>query len=93
MKFYTTRELRSTPKALWDQLAQDGEVVITNNGRPSAVMINIADGDFEETIRAVRQAKAMLAFNALRMQAAKQGFFSENEIEDEIAAVRKAKKE
>ena len=56
-------------------------------------MIHIADGDFEETIRAIRQAKAMLAFNAMRMQAAKQGFFSEKEIEDEIATVRKAKKE
>ncbi len=92
MQFYTRRELRSTPKALWDKLEQDGEVVITNNGRPSAVMINIADGAFEETIRAVRQAKTMMVLNAMRLEAAKQGPFTEKEIEDEIAAVRKAKK-
>lgn len=92
MQFYTIRELRTTPKALWEQLAQDGEVVITNNGRPSALMINIADGGFEETIRAVRQAKAMIAFNTMRMQVAKQGFFTENDIEAEIRAVREEKK-
>ncbi len=93
IQFYTIRELRTTPKALWEQLAQDGEVVITNNGRPSALMINIADGSFEETIRAVRQAKAMIAFNTMRMQAAKQGFFTENDIDAEIRAVREKQKE
>lgn len=93
MQFYTIRELRTTPKALWERLAQDGEVVITNNGRPSALMINIADGSFEETVRAVRQAKAMIAFNAMRMQAAKQGHFTDTDIEAEIRAVREQKKE
>ena len=93
MQFYTIRELRTTPKALWERLAQDGEVVITNNGRPSALMINIADGSFEETVRAVRQAKAMISFNAMRMQAAKQGHFTDTDIEAEIRAVREQKKE
>lgn len=55
-------------------------------------MVNIADGSFEETVRAVRQAKAMIAFNAMRMQAAAQGYFTESEIEEEIRAVRAQKK-
>lgn len=88
MKFYTTRELRSTPKVLWDQLAADGEVVVTNNGRPAALMLNIPDGSFEDTVRAVRQAKAMMAFEALRKQAAQQGFYTREEIDSEIRAVR-----
>lgn len=89
MNFYTVRDLRTTPKDIWTNLSADGEVVITNNGRPTAIMLDVADGDFEETLRAVRQAKAMLAFNSMRSQAAEQGFMSDEDIEAEIAAARR----
>lgn len=88
MNFYTVRDLRTTPKSIWDNLSADGEVVITNNGKPTAIMIDISDGSFEETLRAVRQAKAMIAFNSMRTKAASKGFMSEEEIEAEIEAVR-----
>ena len=88
MNFYTVRDLRTTPKSIWDNLTADGEVVITNNGKPTAIMIDISDGSFEETLRAVRQAKAMIAFNSMRTKAASKGFMSEEEIEAEIEAVR-----
>ena len=89
MNFYTVRDLRTTPKSLWDNLATDGEVVITNNGKPTAVLFDIADGSLEETIKAVRQAKAIIAFNSMRAKAAAQGFMTDEEIEAEIAAARK----
>ena len=88
MNFYTVRDLRTTPKSIWDNLAADGEVVITNNGKPTAIMIDISDGSFEETLRAVRQAKAMIAFNSMRTKAASKGFMSEKDIEAEIEAAR-----
>ena len=40
MKFYTIRDLRTTPKALWDNLSNDGEVVITNNGKSTVLLFN-----------------------------------------------------
>ncbi len=89
MKFYSVRDLRTTPKSLWENLVTDGEVVITNNGKPTAFLLNIADGSFEETLKAVRQAKAMIAFNAMRSKAAEKGFMPDEEIEAEIAAARK----
>lgn len=89
MKFYTIRDLRTTPKALWDNLSNDGEVVITNNGKPTALLFDIADGDFEQLLKAVRQAKAMLAFNSMRTKSAKKGYMSEDEIEAEIKKARK----
>lgn len=89
MNFYSVRDLRTTPKSLWDNLATDGEVVITNNGKPTAVLFDIADGSLEETIKAVRQAKAIIAFNSMRAKAAVQGFMTDEEIEAEIAAARK----
>ena len=88
MNFYTVRDLRTTPKSIWDNLSADGEVVITNNGKPTAIMIDISDGSFEETLRAVRQAKAMIAFNSMRTKAASKGFMREEEIEAEIDAAR-----
>lgn len=88
MNFYTVRDLRTTPKAIWKNLTDDGEVVITNNGKPTAIMIDISDGNFEETLKAVRQAKAMIAFNMMRKKAADRGFMSDEEIEAEINAAR-----
>ena len=89
MNFYSVRDLRTTPESLWETLVADGEVVITNNGKPTALLLNIADGSFEETLKAVRQAKAMIAFNAMRSKAAEKGFLSDEEIKAEIAAARK----
>ena len=88
MDFYTVRDIRAVPKSLWDSLAADGSVVITSNGKPTALMLDISDGSLEETLRAVRQAKAMIAFNAVRERAAMNGFITDTEIETEIAAAR-----
>ena len=88
MNFYTVRDLRTTPKSLWETLSAEGEVVITNNGKPTALLVDIADGSFEETVKAIRQAKAMLAFNSMRSRAAEKGFLTDEEIEAEIAAAR-----
>jgi hypothetical protein len=79
------------PKSIWSSLSNKGEVVITNNGKPTALMLDISDDNFEETLKAVRQAKAMIAFNSMRAKAAKQGFMTEKEIEAEIAAYRREK--
>jgi hypothetical protein len=89
MNFYSVRDLRTTPKSIWDNLLADGEVIITNNGKPTAILLDIGDGSFEETLKAVRQAKAMIAFNTMRSKAAAKGFMSDEEIEEEIATVRK----
>ncbi len=89
MNFYSVRDLRTESKAVWDNLASDNEVVITNNGRPSALMINIPEGGFDETVQAVRQAKAMIALNSMRRRAASNGYMSDEEIEKEIAQARR----
>ncbi len=88
MNFYSVRDLRTTQKAIWENLEKDGEVVITNNGKPSALLFDISNGDLEETLKAVRQAKAMLAFNSMREQAAARGYMTDEEIEAEIASAR-----
>lgn len=89
MNFYTVRDLRTTPKSIWENLAVDGEVIITNNGKPTAIMLDISGGNFEEMLKAIRQAKVMIAFNSMRSKTASKGYMSEEEIQAEINAARR----
>lgn len=91
MNFYSARDLRTIPKSIWNALADNGEVIITNNGKPSALMLNISEDNFESLISAVRQAKAAIAFNRMRARAERSGFMSDDEIEAEIQAFRNEK--
>ncbi len=51
-------------------------------------MIDISDGSFEETIKVIRQAKAMIAFNSMRQKKSINGYMTDEEIEAEISAAR-----
>lgn len=88
MKFYSIRDLRTKSKNVWENLSSGGEIIITNNGKPSALMVNIPEDNFDETVQAVRQAKAMIAFNSMRQTSSTSGSMSEEEITAEINAVR-----
>lgn len=88
MKFYSMRDLRTESKRMWENLSANEEVVITNNGKPAALMIDVNEDNFEEMLRAVRQAKAMLAINSMRATAYSYGYLSEEEINAEILAAR-----
>lgn len=90
MKFCTTEEFGTLSPTLLSELAAGEEVVVTKNGRPVALMIGVEDGRLEEALCAVRRAKAVRSFQTLRQQAARQGFFSPTEIDEEISAVRSA---
>jgi len=88
MNFYSVRDLRTDSKNMWTDLNRGDEVVLTVNGKPSALVIDIPEGSFDEVVQAVRQAKAMIALNNMRRKAAKAGFMSDDEIESVIAAAR-----
>ncbi len=81
MNFYSMRDLRTESKKMWQELSRGDEVILTNNGKPSAIVIEIPDGGFDEVVQAIRQAKAMMALNSMRQMAAREGFKSDDEIE------------
>lgn len=76
-------------KSICENIRRSGEAVITNNGKPTLLMLDISEDNFEEIVRAVRQAKAMIAFNSMRAVAAANGYMSETEIEEEILSARR----
>ncbi|MCD8211775.1 MAG: type II toxin-antitoxin system Phd/YefM family antitoxin [Oscillospiraceae bacterium] len=88
MKFYSTSDLRTGSKSLWQDLSSEEEIVITSNGKPAALMIDISENNFDDTVQAVRQARSMIAFNSMRKIAAFKGFITDEEIEAEIRSAR-----
>ena len=93
MNFYTVRDLRTRPGEIWENLAEKGEAIITNNGKPAAFMLNLNEENFEQVLAAARQLKAVAAVKNIRQKAEKRGLLTDDEINAEIAAYRKKKKE
>ena len=91
MNFYSIRDLRTESKNMWSDLKNGDEVILTNNGKPSAIMIDIPEGCFDETLQAIRQTKAMIALNNMRAKATKEGYKSLDEINSLIKEARKNK--
>ncbi len=89
MNFYSVRDLRTESKSMWENLSRGNEVVITNNGKPAALMMDVSDDNLDLMLQAIRQAKAMIAFNSMRAHAAAAGYMTEEEIEAEIQAARR----
>ena len=88
MNFYSMRDLRTESKNMWQDLSKGDEVILTNNGKPSALVIDIPQGEFDEVVQTVRQAKAMIALNSMRQMAAREGFKTDEEIEALINEAR-----
>ena len=63
MKFVTVRDFRTSPSGIWKKLPAERELIITNNGKPIALLTPLSDETLEDTVSAVRKAKAI---NAVR---------------------------
>ena len=88
MNFYSIRDLRTDSKSLWQTINDGDEAIITNNGKPAAVMIGIPEGYFDESIQAIRQARALIALNSMRIRASRDGYKTDDEINTLIAEAR-----
>jgi len=94
MKFISVRDLRTSPAQVWKALPEAKEMVITNNGRPIALLTPVSDETLEDTVRAVRRAQAMNAIKEMQLYSAKTGAsnMSVDEIDYEIRASRKSRR-
>ena len=94
MKFITVRDFRTSPAKIWSELPVEQEMVITNNGKPIALMTPISDTDLENTLASVRKARAESALQSLQLDSYRNGLseMSLDEINSEISDYRKSKK-
>ncbi len=94
MKFITVRDLRTTPAQVWKALPEEQEIVITHNGKPIALLTPLTDSDLEDTLSAVRRARAINAVKKMQAAAVAKGLsgMTMEEIDQEIQEYRKSKK-
>jgi antitoxin (DNA-binding transcriptional repressor) of toxin-antitoxin stability system len=90
MEYVSIRDLRTTPSHVWQILSTEGEAVVTNNGRPQALMIQVDAQTLEDTLAAVRQAHAQRSLARLQADSVAAGLdaMTMDEIDAEIAAAR-----
>ena len=91
MKFLSVRDLRGKSAEIWKELPCEREMIITNNGRPIAILAAINESNLEESLAAFRQARAVEAVTSLQFQSAGNGTekITMDEIDAEIKNVRK----
>jgi len=94
MKFISVRDLRGKSAEVWKNLPTEREVVVTSNGRPIAVLSAVNESNLEESLSAIRQARAAEAVMSLQRRSVKQGTdgITMEEIDREIRVVRGKRK-
>lgn len=93
METLTIRDLRNRPGAVQANLADKGELLLTSNGRPVAIMLSVDGATLDDTWQAVRLARGQLALRKLRRQAREQGIdgLAPEAIDKLIDEVRRAR--
>lgn len=93
MKFLSVRELRAHSARVWAELPTERELVITNNGRPVAILSTVGESDVEESLSSIRRARAASAVTLLQKRSVERGLdrIRSDEIEAEISQVRKTR--
>ena len=94
MEFLSIREFSAYPQKTRETLKRSGKVVLTNNGKPSMLVFDIAGQDIETLIDTLNRAEAMRLFEEIQMQALRGGLNSMtlDDVNAEIAAQRRKRK-
>lgn len=95
MRFLSVRDLRSNTQQTWKHLHEEGEVVVTSNGRPIAILSPVSETNLEESLAAIRRARAVSAVLETQRRSTELGTDSltPEEINDEIASLRRERRQ
>jgi antitoxin (DNA-binding transcriptional repressor) of toxin-antitoxin stability system len=94
MKFISVRDFRTSSANIWRALPEEQEMVITNNGKPVALLTPISDKTLEHTLASIRKAKAINAVKLIQQESIAQGRdkTTMEEIDEEIKRIRQESK-
>jgi hypothetical protein len=73
MEFVPYRLLRNQPAELRRKLQEQGELVVTVDGEPLAIMLPVPKGSLEDLVLLLSQVRAQLAVASIREQARQKG--------------------
>ena len=92
MEFVPYRLLRNEPTALRKKLEDKGELVVTVDGKPFAIMINLSESEnMDDILLMVSRLRAQMAVRAIRSQARRNGLdkLTDEQIDEIIDKTRK----
>ena len=94
MRFLSVRDLRAGSARVWRELPEAGEMVVTSNGRPVAVLAAVDENTVERSLAAWRQVRATQAIADIQSESARKGTdaLSMDDVDAEISRVRQARR-
>ena len=94
MQFISMRDFTASPKETQAKLAANGEIVVTNNGTPTMLVVDITNKDFLRLVDYLHRREALDILHDIQMGSVRNGTddISMDEIDAEIAAYRQEKK-
>ncbi|HRJ59475.1 MAG TPA: hypothetical protein PLV64_24560 [Anaerolineales bacterium] len=90
MQFVPYRDLRNEPSALRKKLASEGELVVTVDNKPFAVMINLDDENIQDILLMVSRLRAQMAARSIRSKARRDGL-DKMALKDVNAVIKKTR--
>lgn len=90
MNYIGVSDLKKS-KNVWEMLAREKELVLTRDGRPSALIVEISPEGLEASVAAIRRALFSDAVSSVRRQVAAEPL-TESDISEEIEHTRKARR-
>lgn len=90
MQFVPYRDLRNEPSALRKKLASEGELVVTVDNKPFAVMINLDDENIQDILLMVSRLRAQMAARSIRSNARRDGL-DKMTLKDVNAVIKKTR--
>jgi hypothetical protein len=94
MEFVPYRLLRNQPDVLRRKLADQGELVVTVDGKPFAVMIDLSGNDnLDDIMLMVSRLRAQMAARSIRSQARRDGLdkITAEQVDDIVRKTRAAR--
>jgi len=94
MRFVTIRDFRNQTAAIREALSAEGEIVLTANGKPFAILAGVDEDSFEDRLAALRRGRAGSALGRIRAKARADGLDSMSmaQIDAVIAKARRARR-
>ncbi|HTB33884.1 MAG TPA: type II toxin-antitoxin system prevent-host-death family antitoxin [bacterium] len=91
MKMVTVREFRANPGRSLKTGKKTEDVVLTNNGKPVALLWPVNEENLEESLKMARRIRAERAIHQIQMNSVRLGLdkMTMDEIDAEIALARK----
>ena len=73
MRFVPSRDFRVRPGQVWRDLKREGELVVTSNGQPVALMVPVNGENLEEKLKVIRAAELQETVRKIQAESARKG--------------------